>query len=48
MLTLSVRYEPLNSIVEFMLFSYKRLCTVPFGVHHSVQLPIQDFPDEDR
>ena len=43
MLTLRVHYEPLNSnwsekcecAVEFLLFSYKRLCTVAFGIQWS-------------
>ena len=40
MLTLRTHYEPLNSnwskkfgcVVEFLFFSYKRLCTVNFGI----------------
>ena len=34
MLTLGVHYEPLNNswIVDSPLFSYKRLCTVAFGI----------------
>ena len=40
--TLSVHYKSLNNdyskkcerLVEFLLFSYKRLCTMAFGYHH--------------
>ena len=43
---LGVHYEPLNSnepekcerVVAFLLFSYKRICTVAFGIRINEQL----------
>ena len=47
-LVLGVHYEPLNSnellkcecIVAFLLFSYKRLCTVAFEIRHDLSTTV--------